>query len=48
VNAGEQLALIGVLALALMIGWVAWQIRKLHEDLQPVIDSTIVQALSRV
>jgi len=43
----EEFAVLGIVALVLAMAWIAYQIRKLHEDLQPVIDSTIVQTLSR-
>jgi cell division protein FtsL len=44
----DELAIAGIVCVALALVWVAYQIRKLHADLQPLIDSTIVQTLSQV
>jgi cell division protein FtsL len=44
----EELAIAAIIAVALALVWVAYQVRRLHTDLQPVIESTLVQTLSQV
>lgn len=42
----EEWSLIALLALVVAIVWVAVQVRKLHTDLQPILESRIAQTLA--
>lgn len=35
-----------MVVLIAVLAWIAYQIRKLHADLQPVIESTLVRTLT--
>ncbi len=42
----DEWTLLATLALAVAIVWVALQIRKLHADLQPLLESRVVRAVA--
>lgn len=43
---GDALAVAAAIVLAAAIVWLALEIRAMHDDLQPLIDSPIVTALA--
>lgn len=44
----DEIAVAGIVLLVIAIVWLGYEIRRLHADLQPVIDSTIVRELASV